>query len=67
MQIREAQDVSGTSSPSRRRDLFTLHSASPTVHVAKPLSAHPLTKMEIKSRSVIFPETRPGECTGNNT
>lgn len=59
--------MSGTSSPSRRRDLFTLHSASPTVHVAKPLSAHPLTKMEIKSRSVIFPETRPGECTGNNT
>ncbi|XP_042725882.1 centrosomal protein of 192 kDa isoform X2 [Lagopus leucura] len=63
VQIREAQDVSGTSSPSRRRDLFTVQSASPTVHVAKPLSAHPLTKMEIKSRSIIFPRTRAGECT----
>uniref|UniRef100_A0A8C3KW35 Centrosomal protein 192 n=1 Tax=Chrysolophus pictus TaxID=9089 RepID=A0A8C3KW35_CHRPC len=65
VQIREAQDVSGTSSPSRRRDLFTLQSASPTVHVAKPLSAHPLTKMEIKSRSVIFPKTRAMDGTGS--
>ncbi|XP_072184178.1 centrosomal protein of 192 kDa [Excalfactoria chinensis] len=63
VQIREAQNVSGTSSPSRRRDLFTLQSASPAVHVAKPLSAHPLTKMEIKNRSIVFPETRSGECT----
>uniref|UniRef100_A0A669PMN8 Centrosomal protein 192 n=1 Tax=Phasianus colchicus TaxID=9054 RepID=A0A669PMN8_PHACC len=63
VQIREAQDASGTSSPSRRRGLFTPQSASPTVHVAKPLSAHPLTKMEIKNRSVIFPKTRAGECT----
>ncbi|XP_065609671.1 centrosomal protein of 192 kDa [Cyrtonyx montezumae] len=63
VQIHEAQNVSGTSSPSRRRDLFTLKSASPTVHVAKPVSAHPLTKMEIKNRSIIFPETQAGECT----
>ncbi|OXB76516.1 UNVERIFIED_CONTAM: hypothetical protein H355_004885 [Colinus virginianus] len=63
VQIREAQDVSGTSSPSRRRGLFTLPSASPTVHVAKPVSAHPLTKMEIKNRSIIFPKTQAGECT----
>ncbi|XP_021243334.1 centrosomal protein of 192 kDa isoform X2 [Numida meleagris] len=63
VQIREAQDVSGTSSPSRRRGLFTLQSASPTVHVAKPLAAHPLTKMEIKNKSIIFPKTRAGECT----
>uniref|UniRef100_A0A8C2T670 Centrosomal protein 192 n=1 Tax=Coturnix japonica TaxID=93934 RepID=A0A8C2T670_COTJA len=63
VQIREAQDASGTSSPPRRRDLFTLQSASPAVHVAKPLSAHPLTKMEIKNRTIIFPKTRAGECT----
>uniref|UniRef100_A0A669P9E3 Centrosomal protein 192 n=1 Tax=Phasianus colchicus TaxID=9054 RepID=A0A669P9E3_PHACC len=65
VQIREAQDASGTSSPSRRRGLFTPQSASPTVHVAKPLSAHPLTKMEIKNRSVIFPKTRAMDGTGS--
>ncbi|NXI71427.1 CE192 protein, partial [Anseranas semipalmata] len=65
VQIREAiaQDVSGAGSPSRRRDAFTLQSASPTVHVAKPLSALPLTKMEIKNRTVIFPKTRAGESS----
>lgn len=69
VQIREenVQDVPGAGSPSRRRDIFTLQSASPTVHVAKPLSALPLTKMEIKNRSVLFPKTRAGESSGNNT
>uniref|UniRef100_A0A8B9BU17 Centrosomal protein 192 n=1 Tax=Anser brachyrhynchus TaxID=132585 RepID=A0A8B9BU17_9AVES len=65
VQIREenVQDVPGAGSPSRRRDIFTLQSASPTVHVAKPLSALPLTKMEIKNRSVLFPKTRAGESS----
>ncbi|XP_032038549.1 centrosomal protein of 192 kDa isoform X1 [Aythya fuligula] len=65
VQIQEGnvQDVPGAGSPSRRRDIFALQSASPTVHVAKPLSALPLTKMEIKNRSVLFPETRAGESS----
>ncbi|NXK53938.1 CE192 protein, partial [Chauna torquata] len=65
VQIREAiaQDVSGAGSPSRRRDIFTLQSSSPAVHVAKPLSVLPLTKMEIKNRSVIFPKTKAGESS----
>lgn len=69
VQIQEGnvQDVPGAGSPSRRRDIFALQSASPTVHVAKPLSASPLTKMVIKNKSVLFPETRAGESSGNNT
>ncbi|XP_009577755.1 PREDICTED: centrosomal protein of 192 kDa-like, partial [Fulmarus glacialis] len=63
VQIREAvaQSVSGADFPSRRRDIFTPQSESPTVHVAKPLPVLPLTKMEIKNRTIVFPETRPGQ------
>lgn len=67
VQIQEAvaQSVSGADFPSRRRDTCTPQSESPTVHVAKPLSVLPLTKMEIKNRTVVFPRTRPGHSSGN--
>ncbi|XP_050747670.1 centrosomal protein of 192 kDa isoform X2 [Gymnogyps californianus] len=65
VQIREAvtQSVSGADFPSRRRAIFTPQSESPTVHVAKPLSVLPLTKMAIKNRTVVFPKTRPGQSS----
>lgn len=66
VQIQEAvaQSVSGADFPSRRRAVFTPQSESPTVHVAKPLSVLPLTKMEIKNRTIVFPKTRPGQSSG---
>uniref|UniRef100_A0A8C0BSH0 Centrosomal protein 192 n=1 Tax=Buteo japonicus TaxID=224669 RepID=A0A8C0BSH0_9AVES len=54
-----------TDFPSRRRDIFTPQSESPTVHVAKPLPVLPLTKMEIKNRTIVFPKTRPGQSSEN--
>ncbi|CAM9266010.1 unnamed protein product [Bubo scandiacus] len=65
VQIREAvaESVSGADFPSRRHGVFTPQSGSPTVHVAKPLSVLPLTKMKIKSRTVVFPKTRPGQSS----
>ncbi|XP_054670159.1 centrosomal protein of 192 kDa [Grus americana] len=65
VQIQEAvaQSVSGADFPSRRRAVFTPQSESPTVHVAKPLSVLPLTKMEIKNRTIVFPKTRPGQSS----
>ena len=67
MQIQEAvtQSVSGADFPSRRRDILIPQSESPTIHVAKPLSVLPLTKMEIKNRTIVFPKTRSGQSSGN--
>uniref|UniRef100_A0A8C0BQU5 Centrosomal protein 192 n=1 Tax=Buteo japonicus TaxID=224669 RepID=A0A8C0BQU5_9AVES len=49
-----------------RWKLFILLSwISPTVHVAKPLPVLPLTKMEIKNRTIVFPKTRPGQSSEN--
>ncbi|XP_064299129.1 centrosomal protein of 192 kDa isoform X1 [Phalacrocorax carbo] len=65
VQIQEAvaQSVSGTDFPPRRRDIFAPQSESSAVHVAKPLSAFPLTKMEIKNRTIVFPKTGPGQSS----
>ncbi|XP_010186384.1 PREDICTED: centrosomal protein of 192 kDa-like, partial [Mesitornis unicolor] len=65
VQIQEAvaQSVSGADFPSRRRDIFTTQSASPAVHVARPHSVLPLTQMEIKNRTIVFPKTRPGQSS----
>ncbi|KAM6281298.1 centrosomal protein of 192 kDa [Porphyrio hochstetteri] len=65
VQIQEAvaQSASGADLPSRRHAIFTQQSESPTIHVAKPLSVLPLTKMEIKNRTVVFPETRPSQSS----
>ncbi|XP_074753573.1 centrosomal protein of 192 kDa [Athene noctua] len=65
VQIQEAvsESVSGADFPSRRHGIFTSQSGSPTVHVAKPLSVLPLTKMKIKNRTVVFPKTRPGQSS----
>ncbi|XP_010080899.1 PREDICTED: centrosomal protein of 192 kDa, partial [Pterocles gutturalis] len=64
VQIEEAvmQSVSGSDFPSRRRDMFT-QCESPAVHVAKPISGLPLTRMEIKNRTIVFPKTRPGQSS----
>nr|XP_009937233.1 PREDICTED: LOW QUALITY PROTEIN: centrosomal protein of 192 kDa [Opisthocomus hoazin] len=65
VQIQEAvtQSVSGADFPSRRRDILIPQSESPTIHVAKPLSVLPLTKMEIKNRTIVFPKTRSGQSS----
>ncbi|XP_010115789.1 PREDICTED: centrosomal protein of 192 kDa, partial [Chlamydotis macqueenii] len=65
VQIQEgvASDVPGADFPSRRRDILTPQSENPTVHVAKPLSVLPLTKMEIKNRTIFFAKTRPGQSS----
>ncbi|XP_051628521.1 centrosomal protein of 192 kDa [Manacus candei] len=55
--------VSGADFPCRRCDIFTPQSENPTVHVEKPLSRLPLTKMEIKNRNIVFPKTRPGHSS----
>nr|XP_013797922.1 PREDICTED: centrosomal protein of 192 kDa [Apteryx mantelli mantelli] len=65
VQIRDAvaQDASEAGSPSRKLDAFTLQSENPITYMAKPLSMPPLTKMEIKNRTVVFPKTRSGESS----
>lgn len=67
MQIREAvgQYAPGADFLSRRCDMFNPQSENPTVHVAKALTVLPLTKMELKNRTVVFPKTRPGQSSGN--
>ncbi|XP_010147777.1 PREDICTED: centrosomal protein of 192 kDa-like, partial [Eurypyga helias] len=60
-----ARGVLGADFPSRRHNVFSPQSESPAVHVAKPLPVLPVTKMEIKNRTVVFPRTRPGRSSGN--
>ncbi|KFO97386.1 Centrosomal protein of 192 kDa, partial [Calypte anna] len=62
LEKRDVQSVSGADFPSRRCDTLT---QSPTVHVAKPLSAFPPTKVEIKTKTVFFPKTRLGQSSEN--
>ncbi|XP_057253401.1 centrosomal protein of 192 kDa [Pezoporus wallicus] len=65
VQIREAvgQYAPGGDFPSRRCDMFTPQSENPTVHVTKALTVLPLTKMELKNRTIVFPKTRPGQSS----
>uniref|UniRef100_A0A663LU68 Centrosomal protein 192 n=1 Tax=Athene cunicularia TaxID=194338 RepID=A0A663LU68_ATHCN len=65
VQIQEAvaESVPGADFPSRRHGILASQSGSPTVHVAKPLSVLPLTKMKIKNRTVVLPKTRPGQSS----
>uniref|UniRef100_A0A8C3SWP5 Centrosomal protein 192 n=1 Tax=Chelydra serpentina TaxID=8475 RepID=A0A8C3SWP5_CHESE len=66
VQIREdiAQDVSLTSSTSKKLNVLTPPSES-VIHMIKPLPKLPSTKVEIKNRTVIFPETGFGESSEN--
>uniref|UniRef100_A0A452I308 Uncharacterized protein n=1 Tax=Gopherus agassizii TaxID=38772 RepID=A0A452I308_9SAUR len=66
VQIRKdiAQDVSSTGSASKKLDVLTPPSESVT-HMIKPLPKLPSTKVEIKNRAIIFPETRFGESSEN--
>uniref|UniRef100_A0A8C4YAX9 Centrosomal protein 192 n=1 Tax=Gopherus evgoodei TaxID=1825980 RepID=A0A8C4YAX9_9SAUR len=66
VQIREdiAQDVSSTGSASKKLEVLTPPSESVT-HMIKPLPKLPSTKVEIKNRAIIFPETRFGESSEN--
>ncbi|NWX87377.1 CE192 protein, partial [Nothoprocta pentlandii] len=65
VQIRDAgaKCASEEGSPSRKLDIFMPPSESPVVHVAKPLSMPSFSTMEIKKRTVIFPNTRAGESS----
>lgn len=64
--IQEAvtQSVSGSDLPCRRCDTDTPQSENPTVDVPKPLPGLPLTEMEIKNKTIVFPKTRPGQSSG---
>lgn len=42
-------------------------SRSPRIHMAKPLPKPPSTKVQIKNRTIVFPETGTGESSGNIT
>ncbi|XP_065254396.1 centrosomal protein of 192 kDa [Emys orbicularis] len=66
IQIREdiAQDVSSTGSASKKLDVLTPSSES-VIHMIKPLPKLPSTKVEIKNRTIFFPETRFGESSEN--
>nr|XP_032647898.1 centrosomal protein of 192 kDa-like isoform X1 [Chelonoidis abingdonii] len=66
VQIREdiAEDVSSTGSASEKLDVLTPPSES-VIHMIKPLPKLPSTKVEIKNRAIIFPETRFGESSEN--
>ncbi|KAM9024220.1 centrosomal protein of 192 kDa isoform 1-T2 [Ara ararauna] len=65
VQIRETvgQYAPGADFPSRRCDMFTPQSENPTVHVAKAVTVLPLTKMELKNRTIVFPKTKPGQSS----
>ncbi|XP_008940769.1 PREDICTED: centrosomal protein of 192 kDa-like, partial [Merops nubicus] len=58
-----ARGVAGADFPPRRHDTFARQLGSPTVHVAKPHLVLPLTKMEIKNRMIVFPETLSGQSS----
>ncbi|XP_065441290.1 centrosomal protein of 192 kDa isoform X5 [Chrysemys picta bellii] len=66
VQIREdiAQDVSSTGSASKKLDVL-IPSSESVIHMIKPLPKLPSTKVEIKNRTIIFPETRFGESSEN--
>ncbi|EMP32037.1 hypothetical protein UY3_10824, partial [Chelonia mydas] len=66
VQIREdiAQDVSSAGSISKKLDVLTPASES-VIHMIKPLPKLPSTNVEIKNRTIIFPETGFGESSEN--
>ncbi|CAM4508869.1 unnamed protein product [Caretta caretta] len=66
VQIREdiAQDVSSTGSISKKLDVLMPASES-VIHMIKPLPKLPSTNVEIKNRTIIFPETGFGESSEN--
>ncbi|KAM4906267.1 centrosomal protein of 192 kDa [Sylvia borin] len=65
--IQEAvtQSVRGSDFPCRRCDIVTPQSENPTVDVLRVLPKHPLTEMEIKNKTIVFPKTRPGQSSEN--
>ncbi|XP_066040888.1 centrosomal protein of 192 kDa [Chamaea fasciata] len=56
-----AQSVPGSDFPRRRCDTVIPQSENPTVDVIKALPKLPLTEMEIKNKTIVFPKTRPGQ------
>ncbi|RMC15603.1 hypothetical protein DUI87_07805 [Hirundo rustica rustica] len=65
--IQEAvtRSVSGSDFPCGRCDTITPQSENPTVDVPKPLPRLPLTEMEIKNKTIVFPKTKPGQSSEN--
>lgn len=63
--IQEAvtQSVPGSDFPCRRCDTITPQSENPTA-VLKTLHKLPLTEIEIKNKTIVFPKTIPGQSSG---
>lgn len=63
--IQEAvtQSVPGSDFPCRRCDTITPQSENPTA-VLKALHKLPLTEIEIKNKTIVFPKTIPGQSSG---
>uniref|UniRef100_A0A8C8RAL7 Centrosomal protein 192 n=1 Tax=Pelusios castaneus TaxID=367368 RepID=A0A8C8RAL7_9SAUR len=66
VQIREdiTQGTPSTGSTSKKLDILTPPSESIT-HMVKPFPKLPSTKVEIKNRTIVFPETGSGESSEN--
>uniref|UniRef100_A0A8C3XFS2 Centrosomal protein 192 n=1 Tax=Cyanoderma ruficeps TaxID=181631 RepID=A0A8C3XFS2_9PASS len=60
-----AQSVPGSDFPCRRCDTVTPQSENPTVDALKALPRLPLTEVEIKNKTIVFPQTRPGQSSEN--
>lgn len=59
-----AQSVPGSDFPCRRCDTVTPQPENPTVGVLKAVPKLPLTEMEIKNKTIVFPKTIPGQSSG---
>ncbi|XP_067402161.1 centrosomal protein of 192 kDa [Emydura macquarii macquarii] len=66
VQIQEdiTQDISSTGLTSKKLDVLTPASES-IIHMIKPLPKLPSTKVEIRNRTIVFPETGSGESSEN--
>ncbi|XP_031802528.1 centrosomal protein of 192 kDa isoform X1 [Sarcophilus harrisii] len=63
VQIREDITKEGPSTVLASKQILT--SESPVSHMVKPFTKPPSTKVEIKNKTITFPETEPGETSEN--
>uniref|UniRef100_A0A8D0H067 Centrosomal protein of 192 kDa n=1 Tax=Sphenodon punctatus TaxID=8508 RepID=A0A8D0H067_SPHPU len=65
--IREniSQEAPATGFTARKLNVLPPHSEPPIVHRIKPLPKPPSTKVEIRNRTLIFPQTASGESSEN--
>ncbi|XP_041421390.1 centrosomal protein 192kDa L homeolog isoform X2 [Xenopus laevis] len=62
VQINEDSALSTSTSTTKPRGLLSPHPDTP-VHIAKPFTKSPSTKVEIKNRTLMFPKTAAGESS----